>query len=95
MAKPDIAKIGTTGTAGEIGYDLGKMSLLSKTVVAGSGTVGGPGTVTISNDAVTTSSIVLVVNTLAARALAVTTVSTGSFVVTGTAADTFDYVVLG
>jgi hypothetical protein len=58
----------------------------------GSGTIGGGGTVTITTALATTTSVIQLTNTSATpHALSVTTKSAGSFVVTGTAADTFDW----
>lgn len=93
MAKPDIQKVNADVTKDTVYVQAGKESLNVKALKAGSGTLD-TGTVTISDaDALSTSKI-LVTNTNSENELAVTTKSNGSFVVDGTGADTFDYLII-
>jgi hypothetical protein len=94
MAKPELRDLFVNRSNGDCYYEGGKQTLNPMIFKHGSGTIGGPGTVTVTDTSVATTSIIMLTNTLGARALAVTTTSDGSFIVTGTAADTFDYFVI-
>jgi hypothetical protein len=95
---PDVTT--TPNTAGNLKTSDGKgnwtsAAPFSTTGFTGSDTVGGGGTVTVTNAIATTSSVILVMPTSSvALPPAVTTRSAGSFVVTGTIGATFDYCIV-
>ena len=94
MAKPDTQGVVADITSASACVGKGKASLLVTVFKSGTGTIGGGGAVTITDSAVLATSKIILTNTLGARALWAGSVAAGSFVVTGTAADTFNYLVV-